>query len=385
MCFFFHFILIILISYLKCSDTYSIEFSYYLPLPYISLNFSLFNKSIFMPLATIDKYTFINPEMGFLRKCTKEKPEKNITLTHEEILVQPCESRLFLENQKILTKFNFYVFTKYPTSFFKKYGYSLSFNIPDGKYSFMNQIMNEYKLKKKIFSFQQKNDKRYTHFGELPKYELDQYKYKTKCKVKTNDWSCFIKRIKFDNNILNVNKYAIFDSTVEGFIDSKDFLFFMISNLLSKNNSNYCSTNIDELTYKENIICRDEVLQINHKLIIEFDEGKYIEFKVQDLFSNFGLNGYSKFEYDFLYGETNHFVFGFSFLKEMNLSIFDYEDKAIYLYSDTFIMNTFSIMLKSLFIIVAFFLVMASIFLFCIHFFQNNKKHYFCVIKYEVD
>lgn len=369
----FHVIIIISISFLKCLDIFTIEFSYNSSLPYISLNYSLFNKTILKPLATIDKYTFLNPEISFFKQCTKEKPEKNITLTHEEIIVQPCESRLFLENQKILTKFNFYVFTKYPTSFFKKYGYSLSFNILDGKYSFMNQIMNEYKLKKKIFSFQQKNDKRYTHFGELPKDELDQYKYKTKCKVKTNDWSCFIKRIKFDNNILNVNKYAIFDSTVEGFIDSKDFLFFMISIFLNKNNT-YCSSNVDEIVYKENIICRNEVLQINHKLIIEFDEGKYIKFKVQDLFNNCEQKLHSKFEYDFLYGETNHFVFGFSFLKEMNLSIFDYEDKAIYLYSDTFIMSNTSNLFKSLYITVDSLLMIGSLFLLFKLYIKTTKK-----------
>lgn len=363
MCFFFHFVFLILISLLKCSDIFTVEFSYYLPLPHISLNFSLFNKTIFMPLATIEKYTFINPQIGFLTSCEKGQPEQKITLPGEEIPVQPCESSLFLQNQKILSTFNFYVLTKYPISFFKNYGYSLSLNVPNEKYSFMNQIMKEYQLKKKMFSFQQKTPQMFAHFGELPKNEINQYKYKTKLKVKTKDWSCFVKRIRFNNKILEVNEYAIFDSTVEGFIDSKEFLSFMFSNLLTKKKSTYCSSNIDELTYKENIICRDEIIQINQKVIIEFDEEKYIEFKVKDLFSYFGINGYSKFEYDYLYGEAKHFVFGFSFLKEMNISTFDYEDKVVYLYSDTFIMNTFSDLFKFLYIFVISLLMIGSLFL----------------------
>lgn len=376
MYFFFQFTFIINIFIIVSPKIITFQIPYYSIYPNIKFNYSFFNKTINLPLCTLDKYTILNPDGDFLLKCIHSFTEVNESLSDLSIPAQPCQTTLLHENSTMITNFKFLVFTKYQNDL-GVHGYPLSLSESDNEYSFIRQLMTEHHLEKKVFSFETKKDDRniFVHFGGFPQTQINKYKYKNKCSVKSDNWSCFLKHIRVGNKILEVNKNVDFDTAVDGFIDSKSFFDFMAFKIIDIKHSIYCGTISDEYYLKDSLYCSTEALSSIQNVIFEFEDGNYFIFKPEQMFYMSSKTMRSKFTYDFLYASPDHFVFGFSFLNQMNLSIFNYEEKAIYLYSDRLIMNDSPCRYKSLFIIVESILVIGSIFLFLITFyFKFTKK-----------
>ena len=367
MYYFIHFTYIIIKFIIVCPKIITLQIPNYSIYPYIKFNYSFFNKTINLPICTLDKYTILNPEGDFLLKCLNSFTEDNKSLPDLLIPAQPCQSNLIYNNHTVLTDFKFHVLTKY-TSALDMHGYSLSLSEPDNEYSFINQLMNEHHLDKKMFAFETNEDDKniFVHFGGLPQIQINKYKYNNKCSVKNDNWSCFVKQIRVGNKILEVNQNVAFDTVVDAFIDSKSFFEFMIFKIIDIKKSKYCGTLTDEYSLKDSLYCSSEALSLMQNVIFEFEDGNYFILKPEQLFYVTKTSIHSKFTHDFLYSSPDHFVFGFSFLKEINLSIFNYEEKAIYLYSDTLIMNDTPCTYKFLFIIVGSILIIGSIFLFFI-------------------
>lgn len=367
MFFFFHISFIIINLYIVCSNIISFEFPYYSIHPNIKLTYILFNKTLTMPFTTLDKYTFLNPDSNYLKECILKFSETNITLPDQKVPGQPCETDLIYENQTIISKFKFYVLTNY-VSTFDIHGYSLAFSVPNEEYSFMNQLMSEHHLKKKMFSFQMNSKKGIIHFGGLPIDETKNYKYSNKFTVKSSNWTCFLKKIKIGNQILEINRHAIIDTSVDGYIDSKEFFYFIAHNISKIKTNDSCSIITEDFSFKDILLCNTEFINKMEDILLEFEDSKYIKFKPSQLFDSIGGQAYSKITYDFLYDIHEHFVLGFEFLRNMNLSIFDYEEKTISFYSDIYQMNHNSFCLHYyLFIVTEILLTISSGILIYIH------------------
>ena len=313
----------------------SFEFFTFNIIPFLKFESPDFNGTFSLPINTIINYTFLNPKESLEQRC---KISSNaLTLPGMRYQTYPCEVS-FHNEQVSIDNFPFYMLEKY-NSIYESLGFSMSLYPAKDSNRLIDFLYNKNIIDKKELSIKVGNKTGQIIIGKTS--ETINYKYSHKCKVQNTTWSCRVNRIRISNKILRLNKDITFDTSSDDYIDSQDLFDFIIYNVLDIRKSKLCTVVQEEYSFKETLYCSKVILNTIQNAIFEFDDNQYMKINASDLFYIAGNSVYSKFSFDGVYDSNqNHFVFGFGFMKNFNLTIFDFDEKTITMYSNDVFMGT---------------------------------------------
>ena len=231
----------------------------------------------------------------------------------------------------------------------RDFGISLRFRYQDESFSLIHNLYNTNAIDKLQFAFYNTKRGLQSKFflGGIPHNDHLKFKYKGTLKVSGDNqfWSFGLKSITFHNQKYNINIPTMVHSTIKYMFISDDVYNTLIGNIfnneISKNLCNQNTTTYLSDRSKQNYIyCKKNMDVLNEDIVFDFDNTQ-ITFKIKELFDF--ENGQDTIDSSFLSNGSPDKFYGFSgvilgmkFLDLFNYTIFDYENKQIEIYSDSF-------------------------------------------------
>ena len=218
-------------------------------------------------------------------------------------------------------------------------GIGLGFKFEDEKFSFVHQLYNQKIIEKKAFgfSYNKETDNGTLFFGSNSEVNFTQFKYKGKIKVneKHASWGSNIIGIVYNNKVYSFNSYAILNSGFFGVIFSHDFFDFMIDTFFKdKIDEKVCS--LEQMNSGcDYLVCNPEKIDISKESIILMYGEISIKLPLNLLFTQ-KQRGYVSSFYSNPFREyKNTVILGMEFISLFEYTVFDYDNKAIFLYSNS--------------------------------------------------
>lgn len=312
-----------------------LEYPYTSYIPYISISFN--NKTFSIPVNTNSQYTFFHPGGNLFDECYEQSNHTLVYIRGYDLNIAPCKADLLYQKQKLINNFSFLVKQTYDNPF-SSTGLALGYKFDDKSFSFYYQLNQQHPLNKNQFSIHHSNQdkKGFVYFGGVPN-TVEQFKYSKKCKVNetASSWNCILKKITIGDHIIEYNIKAIFDTSLSHIFESRKFFSYITRQIMkSYIEKGICSIS-EDYDFKDILYCNVQVIKELSPVSFEFDD-MTITLPIEDLFTFESTVVKSKFTYDFYFSEDSRFVFGFDFIKNFNLTTFNYDEHSITFFSNSY-------------------------------------------------
>lgn len=212
---------------------------------------------------------------------------------------------------------------------------SLSYKHDEESLSLIHLLYKERQIEKRQFAFD--GIKRNLFFGGIPEDTHKTKLYQGHCKVKDNEyeWTCPMMRISYGDTVLEMNEDVVFYSAIDDAIYS-NVIFNFFTNVIFKDNIDKNQCMIKEIEGEVKFLhCLG--LVFHHKLEnLNITIGQMmLSIPTEDLFGYYGkqdslVNNNPFPEY---YNKT---IIGMLLLSKFNYIVFDYDNKVVEFYSDTY-------------------------------------------------
>ena len=308
-------------------------------IPSIRNFFNIQNVSIQSPISTALPYTcFINSDYH-VKKIDRERAINEAKLDFENRTRDGLHFRddIYKDDVKIIDNFDF--FTVDLSSYhIYTLGYGFGYRYIDEHFSFVHSLYNQKKIDHKLFAFipAKENEDGYFIIGGITD-DLN-YKYKGSLNVnkRYNTWGNTLKRISIGNVKYDINVYAQIHSSHYDIVTSKRFFNFILNTVLKEDIINKHCERLTEGFKKGMIECNRTVIENKKDITFEFENITF-KFPFINCFDSFDSTSFSSFSYDTSLKEDeldDILYLGYPFIRQFNLTVFNYEDSSISFYSD---------------------------------------------------
>lgn len=283
----------------------------------------------YLPFTLFDDRSFSNAI------DSKKGSTFSLNLTEEHTCFEYI-SNMYIDNNTI-EQMNFYVSIEPISGSEQGIGLALQFN--NNSLSLIENLYRSKMIEKKQFSF----ETRYTnldtiHFGGIPNEKELNFTYKGFIDMKENTtaWKSTLKAMKYNNESNEINKECIFHTGYYDLIISKE-VYEVFKNILKEDidNKDCLEAGYSEFQYIE---CYSDLAKFNNE----------ITFTIGDLVLNITLRNLLIFYQDkwmSLVDSANNehlnntVIFGYTFIRLFNYTLFDIDKKQITLYTDSTIIQ----------------------------------------------
>ena len=362
------FFLLSLSTSVKTSKTISLPYYYESNIPCIVINFTTFDKSLCVSINTNNTFYFYHRGLfGSLGKGVKPLKEEMIYKNKNYNSYQYTSDIII--NKYHIKGFVFYLFED--SSFYTSdVGIGLRYSdFPNEPYSLIHLLYLNQFIDNLQFAFEP-NISNYNgtfHLGGIPNMMDKKYKFNGTCDLEKNQnsWGCNLTSIEYQGNKYPINKYCLFHTGYSQMMFSKYIMSFMMEIVFSDFiNKGICYLD-NNLYSTKSLKCKETAFIKNEYIHFNFGKMK-IEIILRNLFEKDYKEKTYRSKFTYYTNKDNFIILGVDFIKEFNLSVFDYEKKMITLYSDNYpITSNINQQLNNsvLFIITIFLLIITMIFL----------------------
>ena len=319
----------------KSDKSLSYDFQYTMGIPSANLYFPTENIYINGQLVTNMTFSLFDSKRDFIQTVPSNVlNERNITLTRKrEAYVYKTDIEVF---KKYLSNYKFLI--SKDDLFFEDEGIALGYKFEDDSYSIVHQLFNNKVIDHKNFAFQVNGRKEHgkLHLGGIANNTHLSFPYKGYCNVddKYSSWGCTLTSITYNHTKYPIHSYAIFHSGYNSFIASNYLFQFMLDVMVKDAISKGICEEKLSVIFGKWVKCNDR-FDINRYHTIDFLFGDMIvQFDIKELFiKDLSNNWYSSIVSN-KNENSDDIILGFNFIKYFNYSLFDYDNKKVYLYSD---------------------------------------------------
>ena len=220
-----------------------------------------------------------------------------------------------------------------------KEGIGLAFKFEDEKFSFVHHLYNQKIIDQKVFGFtyNKEVDNGTLFFGSNSEVNYTQFKYKGEIKVneKYTSWGSNITGIVYNNTVYPFNSYAILNTDFFGVIFSHDFFDFMIETFFKDKIDERVCTLKQMNTGCDYLVCNLEKMDISKESIKLIYGDISIKLPLSLLFTQKQRGFVSSFYSNPFREYKNTVILGMEFISLFEFTVFDYDNKAIFLYSNS--------------------------------------------------
>lgn len=248
------------------------------------------------------------------------------------------------DKTNIVVNMYYYDYQKSNSSIGTLSGLSLAFKFRNESFSFVHQLYNNSLIEKMMYIFESVDiNSGNIYFGGIPQNSLLQYS--GKCKINSEKWGCYLDNIYFTNDDNNkylylyktniTNNYAEFDVGRQCIFVPKDFFYFIKNTFFDK----YFQIRKCGFYYNFDAM----YIYCNNKDEIKEAIPEYISFVFENQSFRIHRDKLFKIKIDnsiiflicnaLFVEDLDKWIFGSPFLHNF-ISIFDYSDKSVTLYSN---------------------------------------------------